>query len=411
MEVSGRVEERWSADPSRLSAIQRFLSWEAAGGLTLVAAAVAAIVWANSPLAELYEAVLRTPAAVQLGGFQIAKPLLLWINDGLMAIFFLLVGLEIKRELLEGELARPGTVALPGIAAASAAWPCRPPSTWHSIAWAPMPMRLGHPDGDRHRLRPRCARVAGDARAEFAEGVPLGSCHHRRPRGHHHHRAVLHDRPLDRIAGAVRCRHLAVDRAQSCRLRPCGRLRPGRRLRVDLRPQVRRARHPGRCRRSGSRFLSAARQRTASTAASSRAQPASLGGVRESFRSSRSPTPAVSLTGMSPTSLLLPLPLGIALGLFAGKQLGAFAAIWLSVRLGLSALPEGAKMAADVWRVRAHRGRVHHEPLHRDARVRGRGAGLHGSLGVLAGSLLSAVLGYVVLYVADARSPKTSRET
>jgi len=114
------VEERWSAEPDALSTIQRFLSWEAAGGLTLVAAAVLALIWANSPLADVYDAVLKTPAAVRLGSFEIAKPLLLWINDGLMAIFFLLVGLEIKRELLEGELASLGAIALPAIAAASA---------------------------------------------------------------------------------------------------------------------------------------------------------------------------------------------------------------------------------------------------------------------------------------------------
>ena len=88
MEARDRADERGRADRDTVSAIERFLSWEAAGGLTLIAAAAAAIVWANSPLAELYSAILKAPAAVQLGSFQIAKPMLLWINDGLMAIFF-----------------------------------------------------------------------------------------------------------------------------------------------------------------------------------------------------------------------------------------------------------------------------------------------------------------------------------
>src|SRR5262245_12854031 len=109
-----------SAGSGEASAVQRFLSWEAAGGVALIAAAAAAILWANSPLAGLYRDVLETPVAVQVGRLAIAKPLLLWVNDGLMAIFFLLVGLEIKREVLDGEFARPGAIALPAVAARSA---------------------------------------------------------------------------------------------------------------------------------------------------------------------------------------------------------------------------------------------------------------------------------------------------
>ena len=100
------------------SAIQEFLHLEAAGGVLLFAAALAAMLCANSALAPLYVDFLDTPVEVRAGAFQIAKPLLLWINDGLMAVFFFLVGLEIKREVLEGELSRPSQVTLPSLAAA-----------------------------------------------------------------------------------------------------------------------------------------------------------------------------------------------------------------------------------------------------------------------------------------------------
>jgi NhaA family Na+:H+ antiporter len=90
---------------------------EAAGGLILIAAAVLALVVANGPLAWLYASFLDVPVAIQIGRLEIAKPLLLWVNDGLMAVFFFLVGLEVKREFLVGELSSPAKIALPGLAA------------------------------------------------------------------------------------------------------------------------------------------------------------------------------------------------------------------------------------------------------------------------------------------------------
>lgn len=100
-----------------LSAFRHFLKLEAASGILLFLAAVLAMIVANSPLAPWYGQFLDLPVAVRIGPLEIAKPLLLWINDGLMAVFFLLVGLELKREVLEGELADPRQVALPAIAA------------------------------------------------------------------------------------------------------------------------------------------------------------------------------------------------------------------------------------------------------------------------------------------------------
>ena len=97
--------------------IKNFLQMESAGGVVLMAAAALALVAANSPLADYYDLFIETPVEVRVGGFEIAKPLLLWVNDGLMAVFFFLVGLEVKRELLEGELSRPSNVLLPALGA------------------------------------------------------------------------------------------------------------------------------------------------------------------------------------------------------------------------------------------------------------------------------------------------------
>ena len=97
--------------------IRNFLQMESAGGLVLMAAAALALVAANSPLANYYDLFIETPVEVRIGRLEIAKPLLLWVNDGLMAVFFFLVGLEVKREILEGELSRPSNVLLPALGA------------------------------------------------------------------------------------------------------------------------------------------------------------------------------------------------------------------------------------------------------------------------------------------------------
>ncbi len=96
-----------------LRPFERFFRLEAAGGILLLTAAAGALAWANSPWSGSYFALWQTPVAVELGPVGLRKPLLLWINDGLMAAFFLLVGLEIKREVLVGELASLRRAAFP----------------------------------------------------------------------------------------------------------------------------------------------------------------------------------------------------------------------------------------------------------------------------------------------------------
>jgi NhaA family Na+:H+ antiporter len=100
-----------------LMTLRAFLQREGAGGPLLVASAMLALVLANSPASSLYERLIALPFSVQLGVWGLSKPLLLWINDGLMAVFFLSVGLEVKREMQAGQLANIQTAALPVFAA------------------------------------------------------------------------------------------------------------------------------------------------------------------------------------------------------------------------------------------------------------------------------------------------------
>ena len=100
-----------------LNPIRDFLRLETASGILLVLAAVLAMIVANSPLAPIYGSLIELPVEIRAGSFHIAKPLLLWINDGLMAVFFFLIGLELKREILEGQLSSVKTVALPALGA------------------------------------------------------------------------------------------------------------------------------------------------------------------------------------------------------------------------------------------------------------------------------------------------------
>ncbi len=99
------------------SALQQFIAQETSAGIVLFFAAAAAMIAMNSALNPYYLAFLDIPVAVQFGALEIAKPLALWINDGLMAIFFFLVGLEVKRELMEGQLSSAEQASLPLIAA------------------------------------------------------------------------------------------------------------------------------------------------------------------------------------------------------------------------------------------------------------------------------------------------------
>ena len=100
-----------------LKMLREFIKFESSAGIILFLSALAAVVLVNSPLHEYYDLILDTQITIAIGALSLSKPFLLWINDGLMALFFLYVGLEIKREVVEGELSRKEQITLPLLAA------------------------------------------------------------------------------------------------------------------------------------------------------------------------------------------------------------------------------------------------------------------------------------------------------
>lgn len=108
-----RAKMRYIVQP-----FQEFARAESAGGILLLVMTAVALIWANSPWADAYFELWQKSFAVSLAGYSLQKPVLLWINDGLMTIFFFLVGLEIKREILVGELSEPRQAILPLVGAA-----------------------------------------------------------------------------------------------------------------------------------------------------------------------------------------------------------------------------------------------------------------------------------------------------
>jgi NhaA family Na+:H+ antiporter len=101
----------------RTSIVTQFLKLESASGIILFVMALAALILCNSPYADLYQRLWQITIAIHINNYSLAEPLLFWVNEGLMTLFFLMVGLELKREFLEGELANIKQVILPAIAA------------------------------------------------------------------------------------------------------------------------------------------------------------------------------------------------------------------------------------------------------------------------------------------------------
>jgi len=316
-----------------LVAIREFLALEAAGGILLALAAAAAMALANSPLERWYGAFLGTPVEVRAGAFEIAKPLLLWINDGLMAVFFFLVGLELKREVQEGELSRPSQIALPAVAAAGGM--AAPAAIYAALNW-------GNPVTLPGWAIPAATDIA------FALGVLslLGARVPASLKVFLLTLAILDDLgaiviialfytanlapPSLGVAAAALAALAGLNRAGVQRIAPY--------LLVGLVLWASVLKSGVHATLAGAALALFIPPRQARRLEHDLHPPVAYG-ILPLFAFANA---GVSLQGVSLASLLEPVPLGIAAGLVLGKLAGVFAASFAMIRLGGASLPEGA---------------------------------------------------------------------
>ena len=376
----------------RFSIIRDFLSNQAAGGFVLIAAAALALVVANSGLADAYFALLEAYVA--------GLSVLHWVNDALMALFFLLVGLEIKREMLDGELSTWERRALPGLAAAA------------GMA-APALVYVAFNAGDAYALRGWAIPAATDI--AFALGV-LALLGKRVPGSL---KVFLTALAILDDMGAIAI--IALFYTEQLALLPLGLALAGLGALFALNKA-------GVMRLSPYLLIGA----LVWFAVLKSGVHATLAGVAVAMTIPLRPAPAapdnpesplhklehglqpwvafaivpifgfanagVSFAGLDASALTGPVPLGIAMGLFVGKQLGITAAAWIAVRLGWASLPADA-----TWRqfygVAILCGIGFTMSLFIGALAFGEGSRLGDAvkIGVLAGSLLSALAGYALL--------------
>jgi Na+:H+ antiporter, NhaA family len=392
----------------RLQGATAFFQHEATGGLMLLGAAIAALIVSNSPLEWLYSGLLDARAAVRIGALALDKPLLLWINDGLMAVFFFLVGLEIKRELLQGELSTFGKAALPAVAAIGGM--ALPALIYVAI-------NAGNAAALRGWAIPSATDIA------FALGVValLGSRVSPSLKVFLLALAILDDLGAILIIAAFYTADLhwlslllaAAGGAMLVALNVCGvtRLAPylltgvfiwvcvlksgvhatlaGVAVAIAIPLDGKRADEPS--------LLEQLEERL---------HPWVAFGILPLFAFANA---GVSLAGLSLAKLLEPVPLGIALGLCIGKPLGILGATMIAVISGLAPRPEGASWAGLVgigmlggigFTMSLFIGMLaFNDPTHA-AQLR---------LGVLAGSLLAAAAGYLILRLT-APGPRESPE-
>jgi Na+:H+ antiporter, NhaA family len=384
-----------------------FLRHEAAGGIVLLAAAVVALLLSNSPLAWLYDALLDTPVSIRVGDLGLDKPLLLWINDGLMAIFFFLIGLEVKREVLAGDLSSRRSAMLPVIAAIGG---MAVPAIVYIL------INAGNPAGLRGWAIPAATDIA------FAVGV-LALVGSRVPASLKIFLLAL--AIIDDLLAIV---IIAVFYAHDLSLAALGLAGSGAAVLVALNRAGVRSFAPyvivgvamwACVLKSGVHAtLAGVALALAIPITSARDSPSMLEraehalepwvhfGIAPIFAFANA---GVSLAGIGVASMLSPIPLGIAAGLFIGKQLGIFASTWLAVKAGLGAMPAGA-----TWRhlygvsllggigftMSLFIGTLAFPDPASAAQVR---------IGVLVGSLASALLGYAVLYWAPPAAAEPAR--
>ncbi len=378
--------------------LKEFLKLESASGIILVVAALAAMVLANTPLLSYYNTLIEMPVAVRVGNFEIAKPLLLWINDGLMAVFFFLVGLELKRELLEGELKQIGNVVLPALAALGG-------------MVVPALVYTAFNAGDGSAMQGWATPTATDI--AFALGV-LSLLGDRVPTSLKIFLvslAIFDDMGAIIIIALFYTSQLSTTSlliAAAClgvlftlNRRGTSEMTPYIIVGIIMWVAVLKSGVHATLAGVLLAFFIPIRDRQDPQRSLLKELEHDLHGVVAfailplfAFANS-----GISLQGIGMEQLLHPVPLGIAAGLFIGKQLGVFAFCWLGVKLGIAKLPQGIS-----WSV-----------LYGTSLITGIGFTMSlfiGSLafeesgvnrlfderlGIIIGSLLSAVSGYMVL--------------
>ncbi len=383
-----------------LTAVRDFLKLESASSIVLLFAAVVALVLSNSPLAGFYDHLLTLPFGVTLGGIGLTKPLILWINDGLMAIFFFLVGLEIKREILEGELSSAAQLALPGFAALGGM--AAPAVLYCLINWQ-------HPENLPGWAIPAATDIA------FAVGI-LGLAGSRVPLSLKVFLlalAILDDLGAILIiaffytadlsltslalAGAGLLALVVLNRCN------VGRLAPYVLIGIFIWVCVLKSGVHATLAGVAVAFTIPIRDRKRPDHSLLRRCEHALHpwvgfAIMPIFAFANA---GVSLTGLGLETATEPVGLGIALGLFAGKQFGVMLMVVLCVGLGFAKLPQGASwgqmygvavLTGIGFTMSLFIGTLAFSDNLRAAEVR---------LGVLAGSIFSAVVGYLLLrYVA-----------
>ncbi len=382
------------------TALRDFLKLESSAGILLVAAAIAALLASNSPVAGLYQRVFDIPLAISLGELSIAKPLLLWINDGLMAIFFLLIGLEVKREVLEGQLRSKEQVLLPAFAGlggfvvpaaiyAALNWDnAETINGWAIPAATDIAFALGVLSVLGSRV-PLALKVFLTTIAIFDDIAAILVI------------AVFYTADLSVLslvlAGLGALVLLGLNRWGVTSA--AAYLLVGTFVWICVLKSGVHATLAGFVVALAIPLAAPNGQHSPLKDLEHRLHPWVAFAILPLFAFANA---GVNLGGIEKSVLLGPVSLGIALGLFVGKQLGVFGTVWIIVRLGLAKLPEGSSWLS-VYGVSVLTGIGFTMSFFIGSLAFERGdlAGLAATrVGVLIGSILSAVVGYLVLRAA-----------